>query len=73
MIAGILAATGICAVYEIPSLATNKKDLWVFCFLLLAGSALSIVAALHGHIANPLNWIAAIYKPLGYWMQSYFT
>lgn len=73
LIAGILAATGICAAYEIPSLLSRKKDLWVFSFLLLLGTALAIVAALKGHIPNPLDWIAAVYKPVGNWMQSYFT
>ena len=72
MVAGLLAAAGVCAAYEIPSLKAYKKDLWVFSLLLLLGTALSIVAAFQGHIPNPLDWIAAIFKPAGNWMQNYF-
>jgi hypothetical protein len=72
VIAGLLATAGICAAIEIPSLIKHKKDLWVFSLLLILGTALCIAASLKVNIPNPLDWIAAVYRPLGIWMQSLF-
>ncbi|MBB6735308.1 hypothetical protein H7C18_30780 [Cohnella sp. CBP 2801] len=71
-IAGLLAAAGICAAIELPSLAGHKKDLWIFTLLLLLGTPLSIAAALKAPIPNPLDWIAAVYRPIGNWMKNLF-
>ncbi len=71
-IAGLLATAGICAAIEFPSLIGHKKDLWVFSLLLLMGTTISIAAALKVNIPNPLDWIAAVYQPLGEWMKSLF-
>lgn len=72
VVAGIIAAAGICAAIEIPSLAGFKKDRWVFFLLLLLGTAASIAAALKAPIPNPLDWIAAVFQPLGNRLQRFF-
>lgn len=72
VIAGLLATAGICAAIEIPSLTAHKKDRWVFSLLLALGTALSIALALKAPIPNPLDWIAAVYRPLGIGMEGYF-
>jgi hypothetical protein len=72
VIAGLLATAGICTAIELPSLIGHKKDLWTFFLLLIMGTALCIAAAMKVHIPNPLDWIAAVYQPIGNWMQSLF-
>lgn len=64
-IAGILAAALGIAMIEVPSLLRKnlRKELWVFSILLLFATGLSIAKRLHVKIPNPLDWIAAVYKP----------
>ncbi len=71
-IAGILAVAVLIAAIEIPSLRKkkSKKDTWAFSLLLLLGTGLSIAQGLQAHIPNPLDWMAAIFQPLGNWMKS---
>jgi hypothetical protein len=71
-IAGILAVAVLIAVIEISSLRKrkSKKDLWAFSLLLLLGTGLSIAQGLQADIPNPLDWMAAIFQPLGNWMKS---
>lgn len=65
-IAGILAAAVLIALMEVPSLMRKryKKEMWVFCILLLLGTGLSIAQSLDMNIPNPFDWITAVYKPL---------
>lgn len=72
VIAGVLATAGICAVIEIPSLIGHKKDLWVFSVILVLATVLCSAAALRLPVPNPLDGIAAIFRPVGTWMQSLF-
>jgi hypothetical protein len=69
-IAGILIVTLFIAAIEIPSLLGKKKELWVFSFLLLLGSGLSIAQSLHANISNPLDWMTFIYQPFSNWITS---
>jgi hypothetical protein len=72
MLSGILALTAICFVIEIPSLRAHRKDLWTFILLMGFGTSLSIAMALKAHISNPLDWIAAVFEPLGSGMKHFF-
>jgi hypothetical protein len=69
-IAGILAVALLLAAIDVPSLTKDKKELWVFTFLLLMGTGLCIAKVLHVGIPNPLDWIAAVYQPLSNWITS---
>lgn len=72
VIAGLIATAGICAAIEIPSLIGHKKDLWVFSVLLVLATAFCMTVALKVPVQNPLDWIAAVFRPAGKWMQSLF-
>ncbi|MEK3886188.1 hypothetical protein [Bacillus sp. FSL K6-3431] len=65
-VAGILVIVAVIIAIDVPPLLRKnlKKELWIFSILLLFGTALSIVQVLNIKIPNPLDWIAAIYKPL---------
>jgi len=65
-IAGILVVVAIIIIIDVPPLWRKKliKELWVFSFLLLFGTALAIAQALHLKIPNPLDWMIAVYKPV---------
>lgn len=63
-IIGVLAAAGIIALIEIPSLLKKKlkRELWTFSILLLFGTGLSIALGLQVEIPNPIDWIIAVHK-----------
>ncbi|WP_438347375.1 hypothetical protein ACP8HI_16945 [Paenibacillus sp. FA6] len=65
-ITGILIIVTAIIAIEVPSLRRRKlkKELWAFSLLLLFGTVLGIAQALHIKIANPLDWVIAIYKPI---------
>lgn len=65
-IIGILAASAIIACIEVPSLLNKKmiKELFAFAALLLLGTGLSIAQSARVSIPNPLDWIAAVYRPM---------
>lgn len=65
IVAGLLAAAGICAATEIPSMVGHKKDLWVFSILLALAIALCIAVTQKVPVPNPLDGIAAIFRPIG--------
>ncbi len=65
IVTGFLAAAGICAAIEIPSLRGHKKDLWVFSILLACAIALCIAVTLKTRVPNPLDWVAAVFRPIG--------
>ncbi|MFK2826916.1 hypothetical protein QYG89_14770 [Bacillus sp. B190/17] len=46
---------------------TPKKDKWVFSILLLIGLGLSMFEL--EHMAGPVTWIEAIFKPFGKFME----
>ncbi|MEW9672510.1 hypothetical protein [Ammoniphilus sp. 3BR4] len=61
----ILVALAIIMI-EVPHLLKKgfKKELWTFSILLLFGTGLSIAKGLQADLPNPLDWIAAFYKPM---------
>ncbi|OAB39234.1 hypothetical protein PMSD_04710 [Paenibacillus macquariensis subsp. defensor] len=65
-ITGILVIVIVIIAIEVPALWRNKlkNELWVFSLLLLFGTVLGIVQALHIIIPNPLDWVIAVYKPI---------
>lgn len=65
-IAGILIAVAIIIAIDVPILVRKKlhKELWLFSFLLCLGAVLGIVQALHIQIANPMDWMIMVYKPV---------
>ncbi|MCP1308318.1 hypothetical protein [Paenibacillus tyrfis] len=65
-IAGILAFGAVIVWMEVPYLLKNKrkKDLWVFSILLTLGLGLAVAKSMRAEIANPLEWIALLYRPL---------
>lgn len=65
-IIGIVLVAAACALIEIPSLRGRKKELWVFSLLLAFGAALGIASALHVPVPNPLDWIAAVFRPFAW-------
>jgi hypothetical protein len=71
-IAGIIVVVGFCFIIEIPSLTKFKKDLWTFNIAMLVATTLSIVSARHVPIPNPLDWVAAVFEPIGESMKRAF-
>jgi integral membrane sensor domain MASE1 len=63
---GIIAVAIVIFVIEVPALRRNRyiKELWFFSVLLLLGTGLSIVWALHVPLPSPLEWLTIVYKPL---------
>lgn len=68
---GVLFVAIVILIIEVPSLwkAKMKKELWIFSFLLLSSTVLGIAKGLQMDIPNPLDWLAAIFEPLGYILQ----
>jgi hypothetical protein len=64
--AAILAVGLMIGLIEVPALLKRRerKDLWVFSVLLLAGIGLSIAVSLNIEIPTPLLWIKKIYEPI---------
>lgn len=73
IVTGVLAAAGLCAVIEVPSLIGHRKDLLTFSCLLLLATVLMIAVALNAHVPNPLDGIAAVFRPIGKWMNGWFV
>ncbi|RAP75840.1 hypothetical protein [Paenibacillus montanisoli] len=69
-IAGVIVISGLCAAIEMPSLKGQKKEQWVFWLLLVLGAGLGIAFALKVPIPNPLDLIAFLFKPIGYWLHN---
>jgi hypothetical protein len=65
-IIGILAVVVVIIVLEVPRLMRSKlyKEIWVFSFMMLVGSALSIAIALHLRLPNLIDWMIVIYNPI---------
>ncbi|WP_066370054.1 hypothetical protein [Neobacillus fumarioli] len=63
---GILLTAVLFTFIEIPSLLKKqyKKELVVFCILLLCGTLLSILKVFGVHIPNPVDGITFIFKPI---------
>jgi len=63
---GIIAVAIVIFIIEVPALRRNRyiKELWFFALLLLLGTGLSIVWALHVPLPSPFEWLTIIYKPL---------
>ncbi|GMK41867.1 hypothetical protein PCCS19_49260 [Paenibacillus sp. CCS19] len=72
LVIGIVILAGFCILIEMPSLRKFKKDLWVFSIAMLAATSISIAAALHVSLPNPLDWAAAVFEPMGESMKRAF-
>ena len=61
----VMVAAIFILIIEVPGLlkSKQKKELAAFFILFFIGTALSMAKALHFPIPNPLDMIAAIYKP----------
>ncbi|GAA3331521.1 hypothetical protein GCM10020331_088440 [Ectobacillus funiculus] len=70
---GVLFVAIVILIIEVPSLwkaKNEKKELWIFSFLLLCSTVLGIAKGLQMDIPNPLDWLAVIFfEPLGYILQ----
>ncbi|MBO7744791.1 hypothetical protein I8J29_11325 [Paenibacillus sp. MWE-103] len=71
-IAGLIAIAGICAALEWPLLKGSRRDLWTFGLLLLAGLGVGVAEALHARLPNPLDFVAAVFEPMGEGMRDFF-
>lgn len=62
----IISVAAVIGTVQLPPLfrASQGKEIAVFGVLLLAGTALSIIAAKHISVPTPLNMIVTIYKPV---------
>lgn len=68
---GAIVTVAAAIVVEWKSLKQKKlkKERWMFFILLSIGVGMAFVIALHLN-PNPLNWLAAIYKPFWViWMK----
>ncbi|NDI33190.1 hypothetical protein [Chengkuizengella sediminis] len=65
-VVGIIIVAALIAYFEISPMANKKeiKDLWVFSFLLLIGTVLSIMLAIGVPIPNPLDGVTKVLKPV---------
>ena len=63
---GILLIVFVIISIEVPALVKNgtKQELRVFWVLLAIGTSLGIALGFKIDIPNPLDWIAAVYKPV---------
>ncbi|MBN8210420.1 hypothetical protein JI666_16825 [Bacillus sp. NTK071] len=54
------------SIVEIPEFRKNKKkkELWTYSILLLIGYPLLVAQIIHVHLANPLDLITFVYKPM---------
>lgn len=66
LIAGIIVATFIIILIEVPSLIKKglKREMWAFFSLMFFGTVLWILHVLGVNLPSPHKWIAFIYKPL---------
>jgi hypothetical protein len=64
-ILGILAAAATIFIIDAPDLLKRRltKELWIFSFLLLLGTVLSILLSLNVVLPNPLDWLTVLYRP----------
>ncbi|SEO01321.1 hypothetical protein [Paenibacillus sp. OV219] len=67
---GIILVSGLCAAIEWPSIKGHKKEQVVFWILLVLGTALCIGYALKLPRPTPLELIAILFKPIGYWLHN---
>lgn len=69
---GILVASLLIALYEVPLLLKKKMltECFIFSFLLILGTFLSMSLALGVHLPNPLDWINKVMKPVSDWIDT---
>lgn len=65
LLIAIIVAAGLIWWLEVPAMLKKKqkKELRVFCVLLLLGTAAGIAKALKGAVPNPLDWITFVFQP----------
>lgn len=70
-IVGLIAATAVTVVLEVPAMVRNrlKKDLAAFAILLSAGLGVSIAFTLHVAVWNPVQLITRFFMPVSKWIE----
>ncbi|REE89025.1 hypothetical protein A8990_107121 [Paenibacillus taihuensis] len=69
-LAGVVVLSGFFAALELPSLKGQKKERWTFWLLLILSTGLGMAYVSKLTIPNPLELIAFIFKPIGYWLHN---
>ena len=71
---GIVVVALLVIMIEVPSLLKNgqKKELWIFSFLLVLGLGVSIAHSMHVKLPNPIDWIIQIYRPASEMLKNAF-
>ncbi|RJX37320.1 hypothetical protein D3P09_23495 [Paenibacillus pinisoli] len=66
-IAGIVLTAVLIAMLEVPAMRKRrlKKELFLFFAILLLAAGIGIAQSLHITLPNPLDWVAAVYGPIG--------
>jgi hypothetical protein len=67
----IVVVAIIIALTELPSLLKKKmlKECFLFSLLLIIGTSLSMALAMGVDLPNPIDWIAAVMKPVADWID----
>ncbi|MFP3389282.1 hypothetical protein [Brevibacillus sp. SIMBA_040] len=62
---GIVIVAFLVIMIEVPSLMKKRqrKELWIFSFLLVLGVGISIAHSMHVMLPNPIDWIIQLYRP----------
>jgi len=62
---GLVVVALLVIMIEVPSLLKNgqRKEIWIFSFLLVLGVGISIAHIMHVKVPNPLDWIIQLYRP----------
>lgn len=62
----VLASTILIACYEIPRLwkQGSKKEVWIYCILMLLGNVMATLKGMAKEIPNPADWITFLMGPL---------
>lgn len=65
-LAVIVVIFAVILIVEIPAIAkkNKKRDLWIFCSLMLVAFTLAVAKSLQLPIPNPLDLLLVMYKPV---------
>ncbi|MFX3623758.1 MAG: hypothetical protein ACE3JP_06925 [Ectobacillus sp.] len=70
---GVLVAISGIALYDMLPLfrSKQKRELWTYMLVLLAGTALIMLQALHFPIPSPLDWLTIVWEPAAQFIQDF--